>query len=72
MFVHLVLSQDSASGVRAGVAAGVPVVGLTTRNPGKVLKDAGASLLVKDFQDPELLSVLQQVEVEPAAENAQG
>jgi len=52
------------------VAAGVPVVGLTTRNPGKVLKDAGASLLAKDFQDPALLSVLQ--EIEPAAANAQG
>ena len=52
------------------MAAGVPVVGLTTRNPGKVLKDAGASLLAKDLQNPELLSVLQQVE--PAEANAQG
>ncbi|XP_066344579.1 haloacid dehalogenase-like hydrolase domain-containing protein Sgpp isoform X2 [Miscanthus floridulus] len=67
---HTFIFEDSASGVRAGVAAGVPVVGLTTRNPGKVLKDAGASLLAKDFQDPALLSVLQ--EIEPAAANAQG
>ncbi|XP_002464901.2 haloacid dehalogenase-like hydrolase domain-containing protein Sgpp isoform X2 [Sorghum bicolor] len=65
---HTFIFEDSASGVRAGVAAGVPVVGLTTRNPGMVLKDAGASLLAKDFQDPELLSVLQ--EIEPAAANA--
>ncbi|KAJ1296180.1 hypothetical protein BS78_01G279700 [Paspalum vaginatum] len=67
---HTFIFEDSASGVRAGVAAGVPVVGLTTRNPGKVLSDAGASLLIQDFQDPKLLSVLE--EIEPAAANAQG
>ncbi|KAF8689173.1 hypothetical protein HU200_041956 [Digitaria exilis] len=66
---HTFIFEDSASGIRAGVAAGVPVVGLTTRNPGKVLKDAGASLLIKDFQDPKLLSVLE--EVKPATENGQ-
>jgi beta-phosphoglucomutase-like phosphatase (HAD superfamily) len=54
--------KDSASGVRAGVAAGVPVVGLTTRNPEKVLNDAGASLLIKDFRDPKLLSALEEVQ----------
>ncbi|CAL4923911.1 unnamed protein product [Urochloa decumbens] len=64
---HTFIFEDSASGIRAGVAAGVPVVGLTTRNPGKVLSDAGASLLIKDFQDPKLLSVLE--EVKPATAN---
>nr|CAB3495208.1 unnamed protein product [Digitaria exilis] len=66
---HTFIFEDSASGIRAGVAAGVTVVGLTTRNPGKALKDAGASLLIKDFQDPKLLSVLE--EVKPATENGQ-
>ncbi|WVZ57704.1 hypothetical protein U9M48_008057 [Paspalum notatum var. saurae] len=67
---HTFIFEDSASGIRAGVAAGVPVVGLTTRNPGKVLKDAGASLLIQDFQDPKLLAVLE--EIEPAAANSKG
>ncbi|XP_062205332.1 haloacid dehalogenase-like hydrolase domain-containing protein Sgpp isoform X2 [Phragmites australis] len=59
---HTFIFEDSASGIRAGVAAGVPVVGLTTRNPEKALNDAGASLLIKDFQDPKLLSVLEELE----------
>ncbi|CAN6305801.1 unnamed protein product [Urochloa humidicola] len=58
---HTFIFEDSASGTRAGVAARVPVVGLTTRNPGKVLSDAGASLVIKDFQDPKLLSVLEEI-----------
>ncbi|PAN48916.2 hypothetical protein PAHAL_9G378000 [Panicum hallii] len=66
---HTFIFEDSASGIRAGVAAGVPVVGLTTRNPAKALSDAGASLLVNDFQDPKLLSVLE--ELKPVTENGQ-
>jgi beta-phosphoglucomutase-like phosphatase (HAD superfamily) len=62
-----ILVKDSASGIRAGVAANVPVVGLTTRNPEKVLQDAGASLLIKDFQDPKLLSILEEIEPTVAA-----
>ncbi|CAN6283860.1 unnamed protein product [Urochloa humidicola] len=58
---HTFIFEDSASGIRAGVAAGVPVVGLTTGNPGKVLSDAGASLLIKDFHDQKLLSVLEEI-----------
>ncbi|OEL23930.1 Haloacid dehalogenase-like hydrolase domain-containing protein Sgpp [Dichanthelium oligosanthes] len=67
---HTFIFEDSASGIRAGVVAGVPVVGLTTRNPEKALNDAGASLLIKDFQDPKLLSVLE--EIKPATGNGQG
>jgi len=66
---HTFIFEDSASGIRAGVAAGKPVVGLTTRNPGKALSDAGASLLINDFQDPKLLSVLE--ELKPVTENGQ-
>lgn len=67
---HTFIFEDSASGIRAGVAAGVPVVGLTTRNPEKVLNDAGARLLIKDFQDPKLLSILE--ELEPTIADKQG
>jgi hypothetical protein len=48
------------------VAAGMPVVGLTTGNPEKVLNDAGASLLIKDFRDPKLLSMLEELEAAAA------
>ncbi|KAL6906359.1 hypothetical protein ACP4OV_003960 [Aristida adscensionis] len=63
---HAIIFEDSSSGIRAGVAAGVPAVGLTTRNPEKALSDAGASLLIKDFQDPKLLSVLEEIELAAA------
>lgn len=51
---HTVVFEDSVAGVAAGVAAGMPVVGVTTRNPEQSLIDAGASLLIKDFEDPKL------------------
>ncbi|KQJ97875.1 haloacid dehalogenase-like hydrolase domain-containing protein Sgpp isoform X2 [Brachypodium distachyon] len=63
---HTFIFEDSSSGVRAGVAAGVAVVGLTTGNPEKVLMDAGASLVVGDFRDPKLLAILQQLDPAPA------
>ena len=33
--------EDSPSGLKAAVAVGLAVVGLTTRNPGQELSDAG-------------------------------
>ncbi|CAN6486438.1 unnamed protein product [Victoria cruziana] len=54
-----IILEDSASGIKAGVAAGVPVIGITTRNPDQLLLDAGASLLIKDFDDPKLWSALE-------------
>ena len=54
--------KDSASGIRAGVAAGMPVVGLAKRNPEQVLKDAGASILIKDYEDSSLWNILQELE----------
>uniref|UniRef100_A0ACD5TM70 Uncharacterized protein n=1 Tax=Avena sativa TaxID=4498 RepID=A0ACD5TM70_AVESA len=67
---HTFIFEDSASGVRAGVAAGVVVVGLTTGNPEKVLRDAGASLLIEDFRDPKLLAMLQELDPAPADKQA--
>ncbi|KAE8712790.1 Haloacid dehalogenase-like hydrolase domain-containing protein Sgpp [Hibiscus syriacus] len=54
--------QDSASGIRAGVAAGVPVVGLTTRNPENVLTEANPTLLIKDYEDPKLWAALEELD----------
>jgi len=50
--------EDSPSGLKAAVAAGLSVVGLTTRNPGQELIDAGATFLIKDFDDPDLWNAL--------------
>ncbi|KAL3815218.1 hypothetical protein ACJIZ3_016486 [Penstemon smallii] len=46
--------EDSVSGIKAGVAAGMPVVGLSTRNPEKLLSEAGAVIVIKDFADSKL------------------
>ncbi|XP_026660206.2 haloacid dehalogenase-like hydrolase domain-containing protein Sgpp isoform X2 [Phoenix dactylifera] len=59
---HSLVFDDSASGIKAGVAAGMPVVGVMTRNPEKSLKDAGASLLIKDYNDPKLWKALEDLE----------
>eukprot|EP00850_Spirogloea_muscicola_P015368 SM000117S25488 [mRNA] locus=s117:123004:124571:+ [translate_table: standard] len=48
---HAFALEDSPSGIRAAVAAGVAVVGVTTGNPEGMLRDAGASLIIADFDD---------------------
>ncbi|XP_050386145.1 haloacid dehalogenase-like hydrolase domain-containing protein Sgpp [Argentina anserina] len=59
---HAFVFEDSASGVKAGVAAGMPVVGLGTRNPESLLLDAGASFVIKDFGDSKLWEALEELE----------
>ncbi|KAJ3681761.1 hypothetical protein LUZ60_014334 [Juncus effusus] len=59
---HTFVFEDSASGIKAGVAAHMVVVGLATRNPENVLKEAGAGLLIQDFEDPKLLAILDELE----------
>lgn len=49
------------SGIKAGVAAGMPVVGLTTRNP-EQLNKAGATFLINDFDDLKLWTALEELE----------
>jgi HAD superfamily hydrolase (TIGR01509 family) len=44
--------EDSLSGVRAAVAAGLAVVGITTGLSAERLVEAGATLAVRDFTDP--------------------
>lgn len=59
---HTIIFEDSVSGIKAGVAAGMPVVGLTTRNPGQSLMDAGATIIIKDYEDPKLWEALEALE----------
>lgn len=59
---HTFIFEDSVAGIKAGVAAGMPVVGLTTRNPGQSLMDAGATIIIKDYEDPKLWEALEELE----------
>lgn len=43
--------EDSPSGVKAGVAAGAIVVGITTSQPAEVLLEAGACCVIEDFEE---------------------
>ncbi|KAF8380644.1 hypothetical protein HHK36_028134 [Tetracentron sinense] len=63
---HTFVFEDSVSGIKAGVAAGMPVVGITTRNPEQSLMEAGATFLIKDFDDPKLWTALDELERETA------
>ncbi|KAD2145559.1 hypothetical protein E3N88_41764 [Mikania micrantha] len=58
--LSLILS-DSVSGIKAGVAAGMPVVGLTTRNPEQLLMTANPALLIENYEDLKLWTVLEEL-----------
>lgn len=59
---HAFIFEDSKSGIKAGVAAGMPVLGLATRNPEELLKEAGAAFVIKDFDDSKLWSALEELD----------
>ncbi|KAJ7011263.1 hypothetical protein D5086_001332 [Populus alba] len=59
---HTFVFEDSVSGIKAGVAAGLPVVGLTTGNPEHALVEANPTLLLKDYNDPKLWAALEELE----------
>ncbi|KAI3444856.1 hypothetical protein Pfo_001521 [Paulownia fortunei] len=58
---HAFVFEDSVSGIKAGLAAGMPVVGLATRNPEKLLSEAGATMVIKDFTDSKLWTALEDL-----------
>lgn len=49
-----VVFEDSSTGVRSAVAAGITTIGLATTYPAAVLYDLGATLVVSDFTDERL------------------
>ncbi|GJU44935.1 haloacid dehalogenase-like hydrolase domain-containing protein Sgpp [Tanacetum coccineum] len=51
---HTFVFEDSVSGIKAANGAGMPAVGMATRNPEQMLLDAGATLVIKDYNDPKL------------------
>lgn len=59
---HAFIFEDSPSGIRAGVAAGMPVIGLSTRNPETLLMEAKPAFLIKNYEDPKLWAALEELE----------
>lgn len=49
-----IVFEDSTTGVRSAVAAGIPTVGIASTHDPQVLYDQGARLVVPDFQDERL------------------
>ncbi|KAL8092017.1 haloacid dehalogenase-like hydrolase domain-containing protein Sgpp [Apium graveolens] len=59
---NTIVFEDSVSGTKAGVAAGMAVVGVGTRNPDKLLMEAGATYVIKDYNDEKLWNSLEAME----------
>lgn len=60
---HAFVFEDSVCGIKSGVAAGMPVVGLTTSNKDqKSLLEAKPAFLIKDYEDPKLWTALEQLD----------
>ncbi|KMS97495.1 hypothetical protein BVRB_5g126610 [Beta vulgaris subsp. vulgaris] len=64
---HTFIFEDSPSGIRAGVAAGMPVIGLSTRNPENLLMEEKPAFLIKDYEDPKLWAALEELEKQGGA-----
>ncbi|KAJ4724661.1 haloacid dehalogenase-like hydrolase domain-containing protein Sgpp [Melia azedarach] len=59
---HTFILEDSVSGIKAGVAAGLLVLGLTTRNPEHSVLEAKPTFLIKDYDDPKLWEALEELD----------
>ncbi|KAK8614185.1 hypothetical protein V6N13_122556 [Hibiscus sabdariffa] len=59
---HTFVCEDSLPGIKAGVAAGMPVVGLTTTYPESMLMEANPTVVIKDYEDPKLWDYLEQLD----------
>lgn len=64
---HTFVCEDSVSGIKAGVAAGMPTIGLTTRNPEHLLMEAKPTFLIKNYEDPKLWAALEALDKKTGA-----
>ncbi|KAF8032772.1 hypothetical protein BT93_D1613 [Corymbia citriodora subsp. variegata] len=63
---HTLIFEDSVSGIKAGVAAEVATIGITTRNPEHQLMEAKPTFLIKSYDDPKLWAALEALEEKDA------
>jgi beta-phosphoglucomutase len=60
--------EDSPSGIRAAVAAGIRTVGIASTHNPQVLQDVGAFMVIPDFTDLQLWTLLNSlIEVDLSA-----
>lgn len=59
---HTLIFEDSTIGVQAGVAAGMPVVAIADERREDKLLTVGATLVIRDYQDPKLWAALDNIE----------
>lgn len=52
--------EDSPSGIRSAVAAGITTVGIASTHPPQSLYELGSTLVIADFTDPRLHNLLQE------------
>jgi HAD superfamily hydrolase (TIGR01509 family) len=57
---HSVAFEDSLSGLRAAIGAGLSVVGMTTTLSAATLERAGATLAAADFTDPRIRELIRR------------
>ena len=55
---NVIAFEDSASGIRSAVGAGIYTIGITSSHPAEDLLDAGASMTINDFNDEQLWELL--------------
>ena len=55
--------EDSPSGIRSAVAAGIYTVGIASTHPSQNLFDAGAAMVIPDFTDSQLWSFLRSSDI---------
>jgi HAD superfamily hydrolase (TIGR01509 family) len=55
--------EDSAAGIQSAVGAGIYTIGITSSHPAEYLFDAGASMIIKDFNDSKLWQLLNSLVV---------
>lgn len=55
---HAIAFEDSPSGVRSAVAAGLFTIGLRSTQSDETLRQAGASFTIADYHDPALHTAL--------------
>ncbi|MDH0647917.1 HAD-IA family hydrolase [Pseudomonas sp. GD03858] len=53
--------EDSLPGVKAAVDAGIFTVGLATTQPPQRLREAGAGLVIEDYDDPRLWALIERM-----------